>query len=170
MKTIAFHGDFSSAENFKRDAGIPEWTYWDWKDYSIRSISNLLDEPCVLVGYSRGGALIGQLSNFSENIIGAVLYESPIIPVKEMSNDFVSGDFPVLWIENDNGRRWQSNRFYREMEDSKLKWSVGRELSWVTGSGRHTKFVWGWPPIGHGWDQGLNVLIKNWLLDLENER
>jgi hypothetical protein len=163
MKTIAFHGDFSSAENFKRDTGIPEWTYWDWTKYSLRSISNLLDEPCVLVGYSRGGALIGQLSNFNDNIVGAVLYESPIIPVKELSRDYVGGDFPILWIENMNGRRWRRKRFYDEMEDSKQKWSFDREVIEVIGMGRHTKFVWGWPPIGHGWDQELNVLIRNWV-------
>ena len=59
--------------------------------------------------------------------------------------------------------RWRRKRFYDEMEDSKQKWSFDREVIEVIGMGRHTKFVWGWPPIGHGWDQELNVLIRNWV-------
>lgn len=157
MSVIALHGDFATGRILRRDVGVVDWQYPDWK----RRVPYL---PCeggyVLVGYSRGGSQIGHLSQeWHRAIRAAVLYESPLL-----GTDQVYGDFPVLWVENTHGRRSQGGRFAREMDDTLAAWMRGgRRVDMLIGNGRHAELTWGWPPMRHGWDRDLNPKILSWI-------
>ena len=155
MRVIALHGDFANGRVFRRDTGIEEWEYPDWEFGPIEVYT-----PIVLVGYSRGGSEVGNLSHGLHDLIaGAVLYESPLLGIDE-----VAGNFPVLWIENDRGRRSRGGRFEREMQATLEAWMAGgRSVDTLWGRGRHVEPTFGWPPCRHGWDRSLNGKILDWI-------
>jgi hypothetical protein len=89
------------------------------------------------------------------NIAAAVLYESPLLEI-----DKPAGLFPVLWIRNDY---WAFPSREREFSATLAAWQEGHEVEERKGKGRHARLVWGWPPIGHAWDQSLNQSIGSWI-------
>ena len=96
---FAIPGGYLSGRDLCRDMGNPDWVdYYLDRDHPCElatRIESIAEGPIVLIGYSIGGSLIGHLSLLLGNIVGAVVYESPLIGV-----DHVGGNFPVLWIEN----------------------------------------------------------------------
>jgi pimeloyl-ACP methyl ester carboxylesterase len=166
-KVVALHGQFASPKILRRDMGDPSWVdiylptpYDDLsRELLIDSLDLEIDEPMVLVGYSIGGSVIANLSHyFYREIAGVVLYESPMFDSLS-----VAGDFPVLWIRNN----YQSTlRREAEFLDTFTLWSLQHPVTKLIGTGRHMKFTWGWPPIGHAWDQTLNPFIETWIKTL----
>lgn len=164
ISVIALHGDFANGRMFAWDIGIRNtenvrWRYPDWKRESRENLISILScfPNLVLVGYSRGGDKIAKLSHQLSNIRGAVLYESPILPARNQIKP--SGDFPVLWIENDEGMATKSRRKKKIMSRSKHLWALNRSMTCLTGVGKHVKVN----PLGHGWDQALNQQILEWI-------
>jgi len=162
MKTYAFHGDFASASDLQQYMGDPPWVdaYVDYRSDFAAGIAQ--QDAACLVGYSRGGAIIGNLSLSLTNIVGAVLYESPLFGVDEPG-----GTFPVLIIWNGQSRKRRSI----EAWDALQRWkSGGRSVTMLEGSGRHTKPVWRPSTLfrGHGWDVSLNDQIGRWVANLVN--
>lgn len=151
---VALHGDFARGWVLRRDMGDPDWCdFWpDWKRINFWMFRDSLAqlERLILIGYSKGGSEIATLSHYLDNLVGAVLYESPMLKVREPA-----GSFPIMWIEND--RSWYRNT--REMADTRVQWRKGRARTTAKGSGYHVKR---WPP-GHGWDKTLNDSIAEWI-------
>jgi hypothetical protein len=164
MKTYAFHGDFASATDLQQDMGDPPWVdaYVDYRSDFASDIAQ--QDAACLVGYSRGGSIIGRLSLSLTNIVGAVLYESPLFNVDEPG-----GDFPVLIIWNRHSRRRRSI----EAWDALQRWKAsGRSVTMLEGAGTHIKLV-GRPStlfLGHGWDVSLNDKIGTWVRSLSTVR
>lgn len=156
MKVVAIHGDGGSARIMRRDMGDPSWVdrYLDWNGQVDAALKLAWGGDIVLVGYSRGGAHIAGLAEHLPNIRAAVIYESP-----DPGMESVPGNFPALLIWN---RRGRGSTYQGSMSDA--AWIHSRHpVSRMIGKGRHTKFVFGWPPIGHGWDKSLNPEIESWI-------
>lgn len=158
---IAFHGDFANANVLRRDMGDPSWVTHFWDDHDVKEILRFCrsQSSVVLIGYSRGGSLIGHLSKSLFNIERAVLYESPLLGTNK-----VGGNFPVLWIWNEY---WQSARRRFERADTLRAWELGNRKviplnpknAW-----RHTRFTpFSNPPIGHNWNQSVNPIVEKWI-------
>ena len=172
--TIAFHGDFARPEHLQEDAGDPPWvdlyeTYDDTNGYRNIATAGLVKrlkrfEKVILVGYSRGGDLIAWLSHQLQNIVAAVLYESPVLSARP------TGRFPVMMCWNEESIRkpkwWQllKNKRYEIAQNSINLWGHNRNSAELHGRGGHIKRV-DRPPLnrGHGWDVGLNQRIGNWI-------
>lgn len=156
MTTIAFHGDFATPVMLAEDIGqgVPIDL---WADTTRLTPYRLLDRfrSVALVGYSRGGALIADLSVECDNIRCAVLYESPLGMYGR-----VGGSFPVMIIWNDRGR--YERRKAQQMEEA---WQAnGRSVTHLWGRGRHIRIDRSMsPPIRHGWDRSLNPQIAEFL-------
>jgi len=159
---FAIPGGHLSGRDLRRDMGDPDWVdhYLDrahpW-DLAVK-IESITDGPIVLIGYSVGGSLIGHMSLLLGNIVGVVVYESPLIGVER-----VGGDFPVLWIENDYKSTWR-----REAEslEAFLKWFESHSTEVMVGEGRHVRLRFGWPPFGHAWDVRLNTRIAGFVREV----
>ena len=162
----AFHGSFANPRILRRDMGATWVDYYhdgnDWQEAWMDLDVLPHDAKKVVVGFSLGCATIGELSlECPDGIFAAVLYEPcHLIP------DDPGGDFPVLIITNDRGRRrWP------ETKQTVRQWSKKHEV-WYwkeQGRGRHWEFTWGMPPIRHGWDQSLNDDICKWILERAHE-
>ncbi|MEM8668753.1 MAG: hypothetical protein AAGG48_14630 [Planctomycetota bacterium] len=171
MRVIALHGDFASGAILRRDTGIDEWEYPDWK----RGFDSM-EGNWVAVAYSSGGSRVGHISLSAPFFHGsrmfgfaeprcAVLYESPLIGIRA-----VGGSFPVLWIENDRGARTKNRWRAREMQSTLEAWQAnGRRVDVLQGRGRHVQTTWGWPPLRHGWDKKLNPMILKWIEEVTSE-
>lgn len=164
MKTYALPGDFASANDLQRDMGDPPWVdaYVDYRSPFEEDMAR--QDAVCLVGYSRGGSVIGRLSLTLPNIVGAVLYESPLFGVDEPG-----GTFPVMIIWNSHS----APRRTIEAWDALQRWrSRGRQVRLLSGRGRHIKPVW--RPrtlfVGHGWDVSLNDTIGEWVTALSTVR
>lgn len=159
---IALHGDYATAEMLKRDVGDLEPMidcFWDasgWRP-AKREIGKIdryiksLKEPPVLIGYSRGGSIIAMLSN-KYPIRAAVLYESPVL-----DSFSVGGTFPVLQIWNNSG--FMTSRRSGQAKAAQEVWKRNHPVTSMLGIGGHIKTN----PIGHGWDVGLNSMIRDWI-------
>lgn len=163
VEVVGFHGDFAAVfgnggDKLRRDAGNPQWLGYcpNWKRHKRRGTTNLLLEslrfaPFIGVGFSKGGSFTAELTHYLGNMVGAVLYESPMLTV-----DAPRCNFPVLWIQNRNSLYKNT----REMEDTKRQWaSRASSFTELWGNGRHMR----WFPPGHGWDRSLNPLIHSWI-------
>jgi pimeloyl-ACP methyl ester carboxylesterase len=162
---IALHGDFATAEMLRNDVGDLRNSidfFFDargWKRfyYRIDRLAGLiaeLDEPPILIGYSRGGSAIALLSEYID-IRAAVVYESPVI-----DSEGVGGSFPVLQIWNDAGARFGENARRRgQAIIAEQIWSASHPVTMLIGKGLHVKRN----PIGHGWDTILNQQIRDWI-------
>lgn len=163
--TIAIHGDFATPEMLAQDMGdmsdeVDLFHHFNYK--RPIQFSHQLDQLCrtikekgevVLIGYSHGGSIIADVTEYlAREIVGAVLYESPVL-----RSDYIYGTFPALMIWNDNGasKGIRSNQADR----SKRLWKKNRLVTELEGSGGHMKTN----PIGHCWDQSLNGKIRDWL-------
>lgn len=73
------------------------WRRTDREIDRLEAFIRTLDQPPILIGYSRGGSVIAALSERVE-LRAAVVYESPVI-----DSDGVGGAFPVLMCWNDEG-------------------------------------------------------------------
>lgn len=134
--------------------GDPRWVDWYW-DYGRDDLSTIRDSQSgvILVGYSRGGQIIGELSARLDNVVAAIIYESP--PPRN-----VGGNFPVLLIWNRRSRKAKS----KQAALTERQWRLGgRRVDRLSGKGRHLKWVRGVPPVGHGWDVTLNPIIEEWI-------
>lgn len=157
MTVIALHGDFSNAAILKRDIAISHWKYCNWKrDWFIGS----KDLPLIFAGYSNGGNHISYISHTLPYLKAAILYESPILPARRQIEP--AGKFPVLWIENNQGRGKKNRRTKKIMKRSKELWAKNHPMTTLEGIGRHVKTN----PLGHGWDQNLNPQILDWINQL----
>lgn len=158
---IALHGDWMDGKKLRRDMGDPEWCdlYPEWKKGDFWQFVDWLSAfTCViLIGYSRGGSEIATLTHYLNNIAGVVLYESPMLAVNRPR-----GGFPVMWIQNNKSRY----RGTEEMMDTRDQWvRQCKDFTAKQGSGRHIK----WFPMGHAWDQSLNVEIAEWIERITND-
>lgn len=156
---IALHGDGANGALLARDMGYPPWVdhYWNGDDGLLEFVRSC--ESVVIVGYSRGTQLAGRLSLKTNNIIGCILYE-PML--KGM--DSTGGIFPVLWIENDRGRKE-----WKEMKRAKEVWARTHPMTEKEGKGRHWSIrLWRFPFRGHEWDQSLNAYCFNWIKGLNH--
>lgn len=156
MTTIAFHGDFATPAMLADDIGPGLTIDWLVETKSCVHDSFLKNFRSIsLIGYSRGGGLIADLSCMLMNIRCAVLYESPLGMYGR-----VGGSFPVLIIWNDRGR--YERRKAQQMEEA---WAAhGRSVTHLWGRGRHVRVDRSMsPPIRHGWDQSLNPQIAEFL-------
>lgn len=160
---IALHGDFASDKMLKRDMGSLSplvdlfweangWRRTDREIDRLEAYIRTLDQPPILIGYSRGGSVIAALSERVE-IRAAVVYESPVL-----DSEGVGGTFPVLMIWNDcgvmSGKRKGQARIAQEL------WKASHPVTEIWGAGRHLRTR----PIGHGWDCSLNGTIRDWLV------
>lgn len=113
--------------------------------------------PVSLIGYSKGCAIIADISVTNPSLIGrAVLYEGPLGKLGS-----VGGTFPVCLIWNNKGRKhWKAATKATEA------WKAnGRIVVELEGSGRHTKVDWSKTRRRrHGWDRKLNPRIRQFLL------
>jgi hypothetical protein len=163
VATIAFHGDGATPEMLREDIG--EGLHVDYFVDKYHAASFCREFPEVnLVGYSRGGGVIADLSCILPNIRSAVLYESPLGAYNK-----AMGSFPALIIWNKRGRK--SKAIYRSaverMEDA---WVIGRHVDFLEGTGRHIRVDRSMRPrLRHGWDRSLNPKISQWIKDLKFE-
>ena len=167
MKVIALHGDYAKPADLRRDMGDPDWVDWYPAGHDAVNIRNLINssgwqnEPLVLMGYSKGGSVVGDLSHILDNIVGAVLYESPL-----MSPEDPGGTFPVLWIRN-NYQPAVGRAF--ELWQTYCAWAENHPITKMTGQGRHIRWRFGWPPFGHNWDNSLNGHIERFVKEVGRE-
>jgi len=155
---IALHGDFATADMLCRDVGdlrdsidgFFDARGWLRLGHQVDRLLRIITEPPILIGYSRGGAVIAMLSEKIE-IRAAVLYESPVI------DSGVGGNFPVLQIWNDQGFKFVGHRKAEALRAQQL-WS-GHQVTTLIGKGRHMRRR----PLGHDWDCSLNDQIREWL-------
>lgn len=137
--------------------GNPSWADIYFQGHDMESAKSICSAfgSVVLVGYSFGGSLIGHLSHVLTNITAAILYESPLLEIEKPA-----GTFPVLWIQNDY---WTFQFRQREFDETLAAWKQSHHVAEMTGRGRHARLAWGWPPVGHAWDQRLNKAIGAWI-------
>lgn len=161
-EVIALHGDYANSARMLKDMGDPPWVteYFDaggWRDYqeSLDVLKHMIYayHKVILVGYSRGGQAICDLSRgYSEHILAAVLYESPV------SGD-CGGDFPVLMIWNNKGAlKRRTNQAVLSMEE----WTQDRKVELLIGKGRHVQRDED-RELSHAWDTDLNDRIGDWI-------
>lgn len=155
-KVIAFHGHPGSADLLRRDMGDPEWVDVFFEGHDLDEAVELVnsEDKVILVGYSFGGDLIACMTCHCRNIVGAVLYESPLLkPV------IPKGNFPVCMIWNRFGRQsWPAS-----VRSSQAWCKQGRPFVDLEGRGGHVRFTWRWPFLGHAWDQRLNSEIERFV-------
>jgi len=164
---IALHGDFASPGMLERDVGdlasslsIMFFDAEGWRKFQdatdrLLTLIRALEEPPILIGYSRGGSVIALISKMVE-LRAAVLYESPVV------NSYGAGGcFPVLQIWNNAGAKY--SRFPARRKQARLSdkiWKENHPVTAIEGIGEHfTK-----RPPAHCWDQGLNQQIVDWIL------
>lgn len=162
MRTIALHGDYATPEMLKRDMGDPTWVdeYFDgrgWRYYgkSLDKLIQLVNQPTILVGYSRGCAAICDIANtplVSHWIEAAVIYEGPV------TDSNCGGDFPVLQVWNNRGALKRLGRI-DDCIQSMQCWSATHQTTLMIGSGMHMRLK----PPGHDWDRSLNNCIEDWI-------
>jgi len=153
---FALHGGGLSAAAMRRDMGDPPWVdcYVEGDDMSEVLASVGID--IVLIGYSLGGSRIGELSQLlPSDIVGAVLYESPLLGLQS-----TGGNFPVLWIRN---QYRSTEKREREFSRAERIWSSTHPIQRELGEGRHVRWRFGWPPFGHAWDRSLNPVIADFI-------
>lgn len=162
MRTIALHGDYGTPEMFRADMGDPTWVdeYFDgkgWRYYgkSLDKLVETIKSPTILVGYSRGCAVIAELTRIpmvSHWIRAAVIYEGPVnVPS-------CPGTFPVLQIWNNRGALKRPMRI-DDCIYSMQCWSSGHPTTLMIGNGKHMQLN----PPGHDWDRSLNNRIEDWI-------
>jgi len=166
---IALHGDFASADMLERDVGdlrtsvdlffdAKGWLRFDKRIDQLIRIITQLDDPPILIGYSRGESAIAALSELVE-IKAAVGYEGAVL-----DSEGVGGTFPLLKIWNDRGARYGSNELRRgQAIISEQIWAEHHPVTQLIGSGTHIRRN----PLGHFWDTSLNQQIRDWLAALE---
>jgi len=182
-KVIAIHGGpdlLASPGMLKRDMGSPSWVdvYWDGHDpEEIAEYISLTLEPVILIGYSKAGEVISQVTHLVElsRIAASVLYEAP--PIRT-SPDFYPEvfpeeglvNFPVLQLWNDRGVYFsRCERRRRIARQSFELWSRGRRIvhQWEPYRGRHTKRFLGILPMGHAWkadDLDIQLWLEEWAM------
>lgn len=172
---IALHGAFGNGRMLQEDCGDPSWIDY-YHDY--HSLGELIQftsrfSAVIVVGFSLGGSRIGSLTHYAKNIVGAVLYESPLLRTDTVGT--ASGNFPAMIIRNDQGKWMESSRDAAEWEDTVRQWNAtGRPVEYLEGHGRHTKrvprswFPW-WSRLGHGWDVSLNDQIGHFISRIDNK-
>lgn len=170
MTTIALHGDFATAEMLQRDVGdlaslvdcffaAGGWVRFEHQVNKLLRLISELQEPPILIGYSRGGSVIAKISELIE-IKAVVVYESPVL-----DSDGVGGDFPVLMVWNDCGAKFGRSAIRRgQAKISQEIWSATHPVKEIRGSGTHMRFR----PPGHGWDVSLNDQIREFLTTIGN--
>jgi len=166
FEVVALPGGYLKGRHLQEDMGNPDWVHRYLDGHTAKEVLPKipLDKPLVLVGYSIGGSVIGDLSTMGFDIVGAVLYESPLLDV-----DYPGGNFPVLWIEN-KVERWAKGEI--EFHLALQAWELtrpGKVTKLYGGFDAHWKWKRRWPPIAHAWDRRLNVFIKGWIEGLVNE-
>jgi len=71
MTTVALHGDFSTPARFRKDTGNPAFLnyYLAYKGLETVQIANKLRhyKDLNLIGYSRGGSIIADLTHYLTN-------------------------------------------------------------------------------------------------------
>lgn len=170
MHVAAFHGDFAQPQDLRDDAGNPDWIdeYPSYERITGRTYPYLVSgmaelrsrERLVLVGYSRGGDVVAWLSTQLTNIVGAILYESPVLSVHQPG-----GNFPAALVWNRYSRKSHSVA----AEDACYAWGMGgRHRTLIWGDGKHTRRIWRPRTLfrAHGWDVELNPLLANWVAHL----
>jgi len=167
---IALHGDFATAKMFERDVGdlcnsidlffdARGWTRFHKRIDRLIGLITQLDDPPILIGYSRGGSAIAALSELVE-IRAAVVYESPVI-----DSEGVGGSFPVLQIWNHCGARYGMNEMRRgQAIIAEQIWGENHEVTQLIGKGGHIRKN----PLGHAWDTSLNQQIRDWLVNYDD--
>ena len=159
--TIAIHGALSNGNMLRQDIGKPSWidhypTYKHVKHYDqIRELI-IECESVNLIGYSKGGSLIADLTNDEDilpRIKSAVLYESPVFNVAQCR-----GTFPVLMIWNNRGYITHPRRRLLALQSIAL-WQQTHTITFLLGNGPHFYLN----PPRHGWDRELNPIIEQWL-------
>lgn len=166
---IALHGDFATAEMLQRDVGdlactvdlffdAKGWTRFSKRIDKLIGLITQLDDPPILIGYSRGGSAIAALSELVE-IKAAVVYESPVL-----DSDSVGGTFPVLQIWNDRGARYGLNEHRRQQSIiADQLWAKNHQVTQLIGTGGHIRRN----PLGHFWDCELNPKIRDWMVNYD---
>lgn len=153
---IAFHGRPGRPGILRRDMGDPPWVDQYFAGHDIDAAANEIDRHCrvILVGYSFGGDLIARLTHRCSNVVGAVLYESPLLEPM-----LPRGHFPVCMVWNDRGRRhWPAS------QRSCLAWDLPERIFVpMNGRGGHVRMTWRWPFVGHAWDQSLNGQVETFI-------
>lgn len=115
----------------------------------------------VLVGYSLGGSLIGELSLGLPNLVGAIVYESPLLGTVSPG-----GRFPVCIVWNAGSRKAGTREALRATQAWK---AGGRSVLEFEGSGGHTRYVDRRSTFNkaHNWNQSLNARlgweVNKWL-------
>lgn len=158
---VAFHGGWLGPDDLRRDMGDPDWVDAYLKGFNSKiHYQNLktIDRGLVLIAYSFGGNVVGNLSNTDLPILGAVLYETPLIGINS-----VGGNFPVVWIRNEFE---STQRREAEFGSTYQLWAKNHPIEQYCGAGGHSNFRFGWPPFDHNWDTTLNPFIKSWIDDL----
>jgi len=167
---IALHGDFATADMLERDVGdlrtivdlffdARGWLRFDKRIDQLIRIITQLDDPPILIGYSRGGSAVAALSELVE-IRAAIVYESPVI-----DSEGVGGCFPVLQIWNDRGARYGMNEMRRgQAMVAEQIWGERHDVTQLIGRGGHIRKN----PLGHFWDCSLNQQIRDWLVEYDN--
>lgn len=161
---IAFHGkpfpwakDLDLSKILERDMGYPSFVDLYFPGFDLTSAARLCRKAdfVYLIGYSYGGAMIAGLTHRLGNIVGATVYESPVledeglVPALPTAGD--ANDFPVMQIWNRKIRRPnQANR-------SKHCWAFNRSNNEMVQTDAKGHFRW-FPPA-HNWDTGVNAHI-----------
>lgn len=163
--TVAFHGwvpwPLQGHQMLRRDINynFTPTTYYP-KGHDLETIADIIEhinDNLFLIGYSKGGDLIAQLTHtpILPRIKAAVLYEAPLF-----DDRIPLGDFPVISIWNDRGYRLY-RRGEQEAHDTYWKWSENHPVHGLWGQGKHFTLF----PPAHGWDQSLNPKIME-ILDV----
>ena len=155
---IALHGDFASGDILKRDmAHLSRWIdeFPDWQ-MDNTWLTDYIDKNICLLGYSRGGAEIANLS-YLDNLKGAVIYEGP-----NFRHYYPQGNFPILLGWNSLSRPLRDKLRDWTFES----WSRHHLVTTFQGRGFHIRRCRGCrPPLGHNWDAAINPDIYHWMTD-----
>jgi hypothetical protein len=179
MKVYGLPGQGARPRDLQLDMGDPPWVdaYVDYRRNPGFVEEMRRQSAVVLAAYSLGGNVTADLSRVLDNIIGAVLYESPLLsdvppggsfPVLIIWNDGMLEEDPTLPWHSEAARR--SRRRRKEAQDTLEAWRAGgRRVDLLYGRGGHTRWIWRPRTLfqAHNWNRSLNPLIERWIFNLQ---
>ena len=170
VTVVAFHGSTffwtNGANRMRRDMGDPNYVSHYYREHNIPDFlaEFATEERLFLIGYSKGGDFIARLTHYLDNIVGVVLYESPVLHDGGVCMDYTTDDFPVWMFWNESSRQAKTQAAGHSISEwSKSRTRFTLEMK-MQGRGHVDWFSF---PPGHAWDRRVTALIPSMIESLD---